>query len=774
MYSTDRCLVSILKPGRSTYTYLVPPQLKDDLKPGMRVLVPVGRSTRPGIVIQQYSIPSPASNTKTPPPRLYTDNNSPVNTKREEPDASTLKEISVCDTDLGVVVHPDQLALAAFIRQYYVSSLGEALKLMVPPGLLSQRGVRQVWSKTQEVIYLTSDLQGQPRGAKQRAMVDFLVLRGGSAPWHTLQEATGVRRDALNRLIARKTVRVEIRPIDPPTSKTFVPKPKATRPTLNAEQASATAALKQGIDAKQYGAFLLYGVTGSGKTEVYLQALEHALHAGKRAIMLVPEIALTPQTVARFTARFGDQVAVIHSQQSDRERFETWDAIRHGQYQIVIGPRSAIFSPMPDLGIIVVDEEHETSYKQFDPAPRYHAREIALVRAQQAGAVCLLGSATPSTASWHAVKTGKLSRLDLPKRVPLPSGATAKLPTIRVVDLRNHHHEQEFKESGISAPLLSAIRERIDKQQQVVLLLNRRGYAPVLQCTHCGTAPSCPNCSVSMTVHKGRFGLQCHYCGRLEQLPTHCPECNTPSLAPLGRGTQRVQEHLNMLIPEARILRMDFDTTRGTLGHATVLSRFGNHEADILLGTQMIAKGLDYPNVTLVGVLSADQSLSLPDYRAEERTHALLTQVSGRAGRSTLPGEVIIQAYQVDHRTLAYVRRSEVSSFLDVMLEERALLHYPPYGRTASVTVRGPDEQRIIGHAERIYAWIEPRIPSSRGTCSPVSPRFVLRVMKQFRYEIFVRVDRSFNLQALLHDLQEQVRPPAQTRVAIDIDPLSF
>lgn len=429
---------------------------------------------------------------------------------------------------------------------------------------------------------------------------------------------------------------------------------------------------------------------------------------------------------------------------------------------------------MPDLGIIVVDEEHETSYKQFDPAPRYHAREIALVRAQQAGAVCLLGSATPSTASWHAVKTGKLSRLDLPKRVPLPSGATAKLPTIRVVDLRNHHHEQEFKESGISAPLLSAIRERIDKQQQVVLLLNRRGYAPVLQCTHCGTAPSCPNCSVSMTVHKGRFGLQCHYCGRLEQLPTHCPECNTPSLAPLGRGTQRVQEHLNMLIPEARILRMDFDTTRGTLGHATVLSRFGNHEADILLGTQMIAKGLDYPNVTLVGVLSADQSLSLPDYRAEERTHALLTQVSGRAGRSTLPGEVIIQAYQVDHRTLAYVRRSEVSSFLDVMLEERALLHYPPYGRTASVTVRGPDEQRIIGHAERIYAWIEPRIPSSRGTCSPVSPRFVLRVMKQFRYEIFVRVDRSFNLQALLHDLQEQVRPPAQTRVAIDIDPLSF
>lgn len=229
-----------------------------------------------------------------------------------------------------------------------------------------------------------------------------------------------------------------------------------------------------------------------------------------------------------------------------------------------------------------------------------------------------------------------------------------------------------------------------------------------------------------------------------------------------------------MLIPEARILRMDFDTTRGTLGHATVLSRFGNHEADILLGTQMIAKGLDYPKVTLVGVLSADQSLSLPDYRAEERTHALLTQVSGRAGRSTLPGEVIIQAYQVDHRTLAYVRRSEVSSFLDVMLEERALLHYPPYGRTASVTVRGPDEQRIIGHAERIYAWIEPRIPSSRGTCSPVSPRFVLRVMKQFRYEIFVRVDRSFNLQALLHDLQEQVRPPAQTRVAIDIDPLSF
>lgn len=774
MHSADRCLVSILKPGRSTYTYLVPPQLKHDIKLGMRVLVPIGRSVRPGIVVQQYSIPTSASAVNTSPLNQFTDQHNAADAELQEPDSSTLKEISACDTDLGLVVHPDQLTLATFIHQYYVSSIGEALKLMVPPGLLSQRGKKHVWSKTEEVIHLSSDLTERLRGAKQLAMVEYLAQRGGNAEWRTLSEATGVRRDALYRLIARKIVRIETCPVDPPKAKTFVSKPKVARPTLNAEQASATAALKQGIDSNQYQAFLLYGVTGSGKTEVYLQALEHALHAGKRAIMLVPEIALTPQTVARFTARFGDQVAVMHSQQSDRERFETWDAVRHGQYQIVIGPRSAIFSPMPELGIIVVDEEHESSYKQFDPAPRYHAREIALVRAQQAGAVCLLGSATPSTASWHAVKTGKLSRLDLPKRVPLPSGASAQLPTIRVVDLRNHHHEQEFKESGISAPLLSAIRERIDRQQQVVLLLNRRGYAPVLQCTHCGTTPSCPNCSVSMTVHQGRYGLQCHYCGRLEQLPRHCPECNAPSLTPLGRGTQRVQEHLNMLVPEARILRMDFDTTRGTLGHATVLSQFGNHEADILLGTQMIAKGLDYPNVTLVGVLSADQSLSLPDYRAEERTHALLTQVSGRAGRSTLPGEVIIQAYQVDHRTLAYVRRSEVSTFLDVMLEERALLHYPPYGRTASVTVRGPNEQRVTDHAKRIHTWIEPRIPLSRGTCSPVSPRFVLRVMKQFRYEIFVRVDRSFNLQALLHDLQEQVRPPAQTRVAIDIDPLSF
>ena len=774
MHSTDRCLVSILKPGRSTYTYLVPRQLKYDIRPGIRVLVPVGRSIRPGIVVQQYENPSSAPGTNSASVSQYTDQHNAAITTRQEPDPSTLREISACDTDLGLVVYPDQLALASFIHQYYVSSLGEALKLMVPPGLLSQRGKSQVWSKTEEVIHLTSDLPERLRGAKQLAIVEYLAQHGGSVAWPTLSEATGVRRDALNRLIARKLVQRQTCPVDRPKPKKFVPKPKAVRPNLNAKQASATATLKQHIDSNQYGAYLLYGVTGSGKTEVYLQTIEHALRAGKRAIMLVPEIALTPQTVARFTARFGDQVAVLHSQQSDRERFETWDALRHGQYQIVIGPRSAIFSPMPDLGIILVDEEHEASYKQFDPAPRYHAREIALVRAQQAGAVCLLGSATPSTASWHAVKTGKLSLLDLPERVPLPSGATAQMPSIRVVDLRNHHHEQEFKESGISTPLLSAIRERIDKQQQVVLLLNRRGYAPVLQCTHCGAAPTCPNCSVSMTVHQGRYGLQCHYCGRLEQFPTHCPECHSPSLVPLGRGTQRVEEHLNMLIPEARILRMDFDTTRGALGHATVLSRFGNHEADILLGTQMIAKGLDYPNVTLVGVLSADQSLSLPDYRAEERTHALLTQVSGRAGRSTLPGEVIIQAYQVDHRTLAYVRRSDVSNFLDVMLEERALLKYPPYGRTASATVRGPDEQRVIGHAKHVYEWIEPRIPSSRGACSPVSPRFVLRVMKQFRYEIFIRVDRSFNLQALLHDLQEQVRPPAQTRVAIDIDPLSF
>ncbi|HYG69777.1 MAG TPA: primosomal protein N', partial [Anaeromyxobacteraceae bacterium] len=413
-------------------------------------------------------------------------------------------------------------------------------------------------------------------------------------------------------------------------------------------QAAALGEIEGALAAGRPRTFLLHGVTGSGKTEVYIRAIRAALAQGKTALVLVPEIALTPQTVRRFRAHFGDRVAVLHSRMSDGERYDAWRAIRDGRYPIVIGPRSAVFAPLENLGLVVVDEEHEASYKQFDPAPRYHARDVAVMRAHRAGAVCVLGSATPSLESLANAKAAKYRLLKMPERVPVRGKQPAPLPPVRVVDLAREKEVRRLK-GALSHDLRNAIRARLDRREQVILLQNRRGYAPVLTCDDCGFTPHCRDCAVSLTVHKPRRQLRCHYCGWTERQPDACPKCGSGALALLGAGTQRVEEELAEAFPEARVLRMDLDTTARRGAHRRLLDAFGSGEADVLLGTQMVAKGLDFPRVTLVGVVNADTGMLLPDFRAAERTFQLLAQVAGRAGRRDLPGEVILQTRNPGH-----------------------------------------------------------------------------------------------------------------------------
>ena len=546
--------------------------------------------------------------------------------------------------------------------------------------------------------------------------------------------------------------------------------------TLHEAQQSALDALNRTVSLETYAAFLLHGVTGSGKTEVYIEALKSVLAKGKTGIILVPEIALTPQTVARFRAHFGDEIAVLHSRMSMGERYDAWRNLRNGRYSIVIGPRSAVLAPLSNIGLIVVDEEHEPSYKQFDPAPRYHARDVAVVRAQQNDAVCVLGSATPSLESYMNVFRGKYTLLEMPDRVPVPGYAAAPLPEIFVVDLTLEKKKHRL-EGALSVPLQEAIQQRLDRREQVILLQNRRGFAPIIECQSCGWTPHCDDCSVTMTFHKAKRQLRCHYCGLTHHTPAVCPECGLGDFDLLGAGTQRVEEELRQYFPEAGILRMDLDTTSRKNAHHIILDRFGRGEADILLGTQMVAKGLDFERVTLVGVINADMGLLLPDFRAEERTFQLLTQVAGRAGRARLRGEVFLQTRNPKNSVITFALRHDYKGFLDLLLSERQLLHYPPFGRIVGIEFRGPIEERV----ERVaieWTGIFRRIKQDVQILGP-EPAFIGRVKRQYRYHTILKARRgsqkTFDLQTMIRRTASQYgAPPKGYHIAIDVDPFGL
>jgi primosomal protein N' (replication factor Y) len=531
-------------------------------------------------------------------------------------------------------------------------------------------------------------------------------------------------------------------------------------------QAAALARLRAAAGEGAFRSFLLHGVTGSGKTEVYLQLIADALARGRGAIVLVPEIALTPQLASRFRARFGERVAVLHSGLTDRERYDEWRRLREGQARIALGARSAVFAPVADLAVIVVDEEHDPSFKQ-EEGVRYHARDVALLRAQRAGALCVLGSATPSLESYALARDGRHVLLELPAR------ATARpLPEVQIVDLRTWRADPE---SLLTAPLTQAISETLAAGEQVILFLNRRGFATFVVCTGCGHAFRCRDCSVSLTYHRAGDRLRCHYCGHAEPLPIECPECQDPgSIRRFGLGTERIEAALKERFPAARVGRLDRDTAAGT-GLRDVLTRVASGDIDILVGTQMVTKGHDFPGVTLVGVLLADAGLSLPDFRASERTFQLLTQVAGRAGRGERPGRVLVQTWAPEHPAIVCARTHDYQAFFRAESAARRELDYPPHGRLIAVRLDGPDPHEVRAVADDLAARARrlAQNPAAArvGVLGPAEAPLA-RLKGRTRWHLWARSTDRAALRAFVRRLVHDAARPS-VRVTIDVDPIS-
>ncbi len=535
---------------------------------------------------------------------------------------------------------------------------------------------------------------------------------------------------------------------------------------LMPEQAGALNVVKQSIDTRQPPVVLLHGVTGSGKTEVYLQAIAYALEQGRGAIVLVPEIALTPQTIERFRSRFGDTIAVLHSALSDGERHDEWHRLWDGRARIAIGARSAVFAPVNKLGLIVVDEEHEATYKQ-DESPRYNARDVAVMRGSMEGCAVLLGSATPALESFRNARTGKYRLVDLPHRVDHRT-----MPVMRIVDMRIEA-ERTGKMAVFSRELVEAVRRRLERAEQVMLFLNRRGFATSLTCPKCGYVAQCDQCSVAYTYHRIDESLKCHICGFRKAVPPRCPGCQDPSYKLAGIGTQRVEAVVGKVFPGARIARMDADTTTAKDSHRRILGEFKAGKVDILVGTQMIAKGLHFPNVTLIGVLNADLSLHMPDFRAGERTFQLLTQVAGRAGRGDVPGEVIVQTSAPFHAAIQAARRLDYTGFCDQELEFRRELSYPPFAHLVCVGIRGADESRVSAAATALAERLRPALPENVVMTDP-SAAPLARAKGQYRYQVLLRAAQTRTMTVPLKAALREVRWPAGVAFSVDVDALAM
>lgn len=696
-------------------------------------------------------------------------------------DTSKLKAVEEvlgkpCFTEIGA-------QCAQFLADRYLAPFSSCIRLFMPPGGVPRmERINGTWQVTRPVVAQVDERwvvrtpeadSFKPRKGAVKQELVLEALKQGDLRVTELTAEYGSVSSTLKSLEKKGVIRVELRRRMREygqTSSAFT-KRAGERPVLTCHQDQALKAIHQAASFNDGHVVLVDGVTGSGKTEVYLRAIEDALEQGRGAIVLVPEISLTPQTVARFRGRFGDTVAVLHSRMSQGERFDQWDLIREGRTRVVVGARSALFAPMENVGCIIIDEEHEGSYKQ-DQAPRYVTRDVAEWMARAHGAVLVLGSATPSLEALHRCATRESWQ-----RVEMPGRANGKpMPTIKVVDMA-----REFgggNRSMFSRELQKTLFEVLDKQEKAVLLLNQRGFAQFLLCRDCGYVPECDSCSTSLTYHERDAKLVCHHCGAVRPVPAVCPECGSPYLKRFGAGTQRVESELEVLLAnrECRIIRMDADTTAKKGAHQRLLEQFAAPGTAVLLGTQMIAKGLDFDDVTLVGVINADTMLKLPDFRSSERTFDLIEQVAGRAGRAEKPGRVVVQTYSAQDVAIRAAASYDRQRFLDEELELRQGLGYPPYVRLANVLVWGRNEEAVRSVARELYTDLSRLVAGRKADwlVLPPTPCVLERLKGSWRYHVVVKAPLSDDIAQCFATYFRERRPQHEVRVSIDIDPVNL
>jgi len=800
------CDVSLPVPLDQPFTYSLPDTLRHRVRVGSRLIVPFGTRKLTGVILRCHDDP---------------------------PSVATRDALRLIDSE--PVLSAELMALGRWIAGYYCSPLGDVLRGMLPLSSEIRRG--KVWTLTDSgrdaarqllldsspddpVLQILRMLEKRPLsasylaktmpladkairalerkrfivaeqvqverdplrapserlrvelaagGAKgpepklnkpERELRAFLELHPGSHNLKELEDAVK-HSSAAARSLARKGI-VSLKP-----ETVAIKAAIRARHELNPAQQAAFQQIHETIQAGRFQTFLLHGVTGSGKTEVYLTAIETALAEGRSALLMVPEIALTPQMAGQFFSRFGDRVAILHSAFTDVERSEQWRRIRSGVASVVVGTRSGVFAPVQNLGLIVVDEEHDGSYKQ-EENPRYNGRDVAIVRAQGAGACVVLGSATPSLESRYNAEKGKYTLLELPGRIE-----ARPMPHVELIDMRQEFLETR-KQETFSRRLIEALGQRVESGEQTIVLLNRRGFSSFVACRACGERVECINCSLTLTYHKRDRRLLCHYCGYAEKVPSQCPKCSSEHIYFLGIGSERVEEELHRAFPAARIARLDRDTVTGKRQYETILQDFREGNYDMLVGTQMIAKGHDIPNVTLVGVVAADMGLGMPDFRAAERTFQLLTQVAGRAGRGSLPGIVLVQTINPDHYAVRLAAAQDYQGFYEKELHFRRMMHYPPFSAMANVLVRSEKKEMAMRMSTELGFLLNPPPEKLRVMGPAEAP--VPRLKNEYRYQFLIKAASR----KALNELLQKVRNFAlenkwgATALVIDVDPLTL
>jgi primosomal protein N' (replication factor Y) len=731
-------------PLRQVFTYRVPEQFRKTIKLGSRLVLPFGRRKITGYAVGLHD-------------------ELPEDVEIDESKIRDMLELS----DEDPLINEEILKLTQWTADYYASFWGEMLKAALPAGLNSDK-VRPKRRKAVRLLSAKTPVDGKPFTDAQQRIVDLLVAAGEPLFFTELIAKADINPSILNTLAKRGIVELFVQDMfrDPLLGAT-IPERKPLK--LTDEQQAALDTITESVDTRKFSAYLLHGVTGSGKTEVYIRTMRHALESGLSALMLVPEIALTPVFSRRLRSVFGREVAILHSSLSPGERFDEWRRIRHGGARIAIGTRSAIFAPLEGIGLIIVDEEHDPSYRQHE-SPFYNARDVAVMRAHLANAVVVLGSATPAMESFFNSQTGKYNYLRLPERIGGRGLATAELIDMRDVFRRFG------KDVALSPELLEAIEDTHKRGEQVIVLLNRRGFSQFVLCRNCGETTKCRNCDITLTFHRGDSKLLCHYCGYRERVPEICPECQSEFLYFVGEGTENIADQLEKKFPNMRIARVDRDTMAHKGELEQVLTEFSDGRIDMLVGTQMIAKGHDFPNVTLVGVMGVDIGLGLPDLRSAERTFQLITQVAGRSGRGEKPGRVMIQTYYPDHYALKFARDQDYLGFYNKEITYRQRLAYPPFYVLASILIKHRDYVTASKTANVLRRELDSANPDRRVRILGPAPASLSRLKGEFRIQIIIKAENRRMLRETLDiALSEADEAGCDLRtVFVEIDPVNL